>query len=523
MRPGTLLIIAPAIALLALVQSHLWVPTYDEQTRATPKRLTRFIEASSGDARILNPILHADTASGRIVDLVFEGLLELDEDLALREKLAERWDLSEWASIAVDAGESFPDGTPVTAELIEQRVLEHVRSQPAFSKLVASVRHETESTLEHRVELSDTPDSNTAHLRIEHPARVVFELIRIDKQFFERLAPVLGPEYGRRLTADRLMNVEPQRLRSVALAQSELPAVFMHQPVITFDLRRGVRFHDGHELDAHDVEFTYGAIMEPKNLSPRTSDFEPIDRVEVLDSHRIRVVYKRLFSPAVNAWTMGILPAHRLDAAALAREADSIRLSPEKRQSFGLRDSAFNRAPIGTGPFEFAGWESDEQIHLVRNDDYWDEPAQFGHFHFRVIPDSVTEEIEFRTGAVDTYAPQPHQVDRFARDPTYRAFSTLSSGYTYIGYNIRREPFTIRESGAHWAWRSTQARSSNTCSTARVSRRPDRIRRTLRGTTTTYHPCPTTRPPRSRCSTKRDTGAAPKDGSRRTASASSST
>lgn len=442
MRPGTLLIIAPAIALLALVQSHLWVPTYDEQTRATPKRLARFIEASSGDARILNPILHADTASGRIVDLVFEGLLELDEDLALRGKLAERWDLSEWASIAVDAGESFPDGTPVSAELIEQRVLEHVRSQPAFSELVASVRHETESTLERRVELSDTPDSNTAHLRIERPARVVFELIRIDQQFFERLAPVLGPEYGRRLTANRLMNVEPQRLRSAALAQSELPAVFMHQPVITFNLRRGVRFHDGHELDAHDVEFTYRAIMEPKNLSPRTSDFEPIDRVEVLASHRIRIVYKRLFSPAVNAWTMGILPAHRLDAAALAREADSIRLSPEKRQSFGLRDSAFNRAPIGTGPFEFAGWESDEQIHLVRNDDYWDEPAQFEHFHFRVIPDSVTEEIEFRTGAVDTYAPQPHQVDRFARDPTYRAFSTLSSGYTYIGYNIRREPFT---------------------------------------------------------------------------------
>ena len=442
MRPGTLLIVAPAVALITLVQSHFWIPTYDEQTRATPKRLARFIEASSGDARILNPILHADTTSARIVDLVFEGLLDLDEDFALRGKLAERWALSEWASIAVAIGESFPDGTPVTAESLKRRVLGHIRSQPGLSSLVRSTRGEPGSTLERSVELSDTTGSRTARVHVERPERVVFELNRVDQQFFERLAPVLGPEYGRQLTAERLVHVTPPSLRSAALAQMDLPAIFMHQPVIMFELRRGVRFHDGHEFDAHDVGFTYRAIMDPKNLSPRTSDFEPIERVEVLGPYRVRIIYKRLFSPAVNAWTMGILPAHRLDEAALAREADSGRLSPEKHRSFGLRDSAFNRAPIGTGPFKFAGWESDEQIHLVRNDDYWGEPAQFEHFHFRVIPDPVTQEIEFRTGAVDTYAPQPHQVDRFVRNPAYRAFSTLSLGYTYIGYNIRREPFS---------------------------------------------------------------------------------
>ena len=442
MRPGTLLIAVPALLLLALVLSHLLVPTYDEQTRATPKRLARFIEASSGDARILNPILNADTASSRIVDLVFDGLLDLDEDLALRGKLAERWDVGEWASVAVDPGDSFPDGTPVTAGRIERRVLAHARSQPALSGLVRSARHEAGSTTERSVELPDAAGPGAATVRIEHPERVVFELARVDQRFFERLGPVLGPEYGRRLTAERLVHVEPRSLRDAVLARTEPPAVFVHQPVITFDLRRGVRFHDGHEFDAHDVAFTWRAIMDPKNLSPRTSDFEPIDRVEVLGPHRVRIVYKRLFSPAVNAWTMGILPAHRLDAAALAREAASGRLPSGQDRPFGLRDSAFNRAPVGTGPFRFASWESDEQIHLVRNDGYWDGPARFEHFHFRVIPDPVTREIEFRTGTIDTYAPQPHQVDRFSRDSAYRAFSTLSRGYTYIGYNIRREPFS---------------------------------------------------------------------------------
>jgi ABC-type transport system substrate-binding protein len=49
--------------------------------------------------------------------------------------------------------------------------------------------------------------------------------------------------------------------------------------------------------------------------------------------------------------------------------------------------------------------------------------------------------MEFYAGTADAYAVRPHQVERLKQDPTYQGFSGLSFGYTYIGYNMRREPF----------------------------------------------------------------------------------
>ena len=52
--------------------------------------------------------------------------------------------------------------------------------------------------------------------------------------------------------------------------------------------------------------------------------------------------------------------------------------------------------------------------------------------------------MEFYAGTVDAYDVRPHQVARFQKDPKYQSFSGLAFGYTYIGYNLRREPFNDR-------------------------------------------------------------------------------
>ncbi len=102
---------------------------------------------------------------------------------------------------------------------------------------------------------------------------------------------------------------------------AELVPATEHNPVIQFDLRPNVRFHDGHEFDAFDVKFTYDAIMNPKNLSPRLADYEPVKAVEVIDPLKVKVVYKRLYSPAIGTWGMGILPEHLLNDEALTRRS----------------------------------------------------------------------------------------------------------------------------------------------------------------------------------------------------------
>ena len=178
--------------------------------------------------------------------------------------------------------------------------------------------------------------------------------------------------------------------------------------------------------------------MNPKNLSPRIADYEPVKAVEVVDPLTVRIVYKRLYSPAIGTWGMGILPEHLLNSRTLKKEALGLGKDPK---TFSMRQSTFNRQPVGCGPFKFRNWKSDQYITLDRFDDYWEGPPNYKRYIYRVIPDLLTQEMEFYAGTIDSYGVQPHQVNRLAKDPKFQNFSGAAFGYTYIGYNIRRKPF----------------------------------------------------------------------------------
>jgi len=96
---------------------------------------------------------------------------------------------------------------------------------------------------------------------------------------------------------------------------------------------------------------------------------------------------------------------------------------------------------VGCGPFVFREWRSDQYIALKRFDNYWEGPPNYKRYIFRIIPDLLTQEMEFYAGTVDNYGVPPHQVKRLEGDPRYQNFSGTSFGYTYIGYNMRRKPF----------------------------------------------------------------------------------
>jgi len=135
---------------------------------------------------------------------------------------------------------------------------------------------------------------------------------------------------------------------------------------------------------------------------------------------------------------MGLLPQHLLDSAALQGEARRSGLDPK---TMSIRTSEFNRKPVGCGPFRFREWKSDQHILLDRFDEYWEGPPNYLMYSYRIVPDALTQEMEFYAGTVDSYRVQPHQVERLKDDPRYQSFSGLSFGYTYIGYNLRRPPF----------------------------------------------------------------------------------
>lgn len=449
MKLKRLLIVFPLLLVAVLLQSYFWVPTYENQTTGNPQRLRKYIEGSIADAKILNPILNADGASSNITGYVFEGLLDLDENLNLRGRLATDWRITENAYLLVNSQKRLPDGTPVTGPELVQRIARALDSGalPELASVLSSVRLLPPEARTQTITLAEKdsqgrPAPIKIAVAIAVPERLAFSLSRVDQDFFTRLQPILGEHYLEEFPYEQHLRLaDSATLERIRPRFPELLPVAEHNPVILFNLRRGVRFHDGHECTARDVQFTYEALMNPKNLSPRTSDFEPIKDVEILDPYTVRVTYKRLYSPAITGWTMGILPEHLLNEQALQKEMDARGLSAAARAAFGMRDSVFNRHPIGVGPFRFVEWQGDEFIHLQRSAEYWERPPEYEHIYVRVIPDLLTQEMEFRTGAIDYYTALPHQVVRYKQDDTYQSFSSLAFAYSYIGYNMRKPLF----------------------------------------------------------------------------------
>ncbi len=443
------LILAPTVLILFLLQSYLWVPTYEQQTRGNPDRLNEYITASIGDASILNPILSADSASSDINSMVFEGLIDRDEELRFRGRLATSWEIYEEAFFYVNKDASIPGLRRAGAqELVALLGRAKTRDFPADPELKASLGNIREISVVPARDFLVTRDekmrekdkeSTQVKIRVSAPARIKLVLERVDQSLFENLSTLVGKDYFGSFNGEDCLNVYPVawQAKRAEYAREILPAT-EHNPIIMFHLRPGVKFHDGHIFDSDDVKFTFEAIMNPKNLSPRIADYEPVKRVEVVDPLTVRIVYKRLYSPALGTWGMGVLPEHLLNDDALKREAIPLGKDPEE---FSIRQSSFNRHPIGCGPFVFREWKSDQYIVLDRFDDYWEGSPNYKRYIYRIVPDLLTQEMEFYAGTIDSYNVQPHQVERLRDDARYQNFSGPSFGYTYIGYNMRRKPF----------------------------------------------------------------------------------
>jgi ABC-type transport system substrate-binding protein len=450
MRTKWLLIALPLLIFGVLAQSAFWVPTYASQAKSNPARLKTFLRANIGDAKLLNPILQTEISSQDVMfNNVTEALVDVDENGKLVPRLAERWELTEEAYLAVLPDRKLPDRTPVTPA----GLLAAVRAAWKGAKLgglEASIqglelvpgetRRLTETVLVDNAKGKKEPVDVSMTMSV--PERLKFRLSKVEPQLFERLESVVGASYFQNYPfADRFRLDKPTLSSQLRERFPDLLPVGEHNPIITFFVRPGVRWHDGVPLTGEDVKFTYEALINPKNVSPRAASYQMIKSVELVDELTVRMTYKRLYSPAIIDWALEIIPKHLLDAAGLEREMNVRGVTGEARKTFSLRTSNYNRDPIGTGPFRFSEWRPDQFIRLTRNEDYWGRKAEFAELYYRVIPDYLTMELEFQAGALDRYWALPHQAARYRNDPKYQVISSPEGYYMYIAYNERRPLF----------------------------------------------------------------------------------
>ena len=228
MSTKRVLIFAPLIIALFLLQSYFWVPTYQQQARGNPERYNEYITGSIGDAAIINPILSADSASSEIESKVFEGLIDRDQNLQFRGRLAESWQISEEAYFYVNGSAVLPGGIPADARSIET-LLEEARRKGDSSdeKLKKSLANIKEISLIGPQEVSITrqikdPQDNRKKIEVEiaaaAPTRIKLYLAQVDQELFENLTALLGKDYFHSFSPDQFLTTHPELPRPQLLA-----------------------------------------------------------------------------------------------------------------------------------------------------------------------------------------------------------------------------------------------------------------------------------------------------------------
>lgn len=196
--------------------------------------------------------------------------------------------------------------------------------------------------------------------------------------------------------------------------------------IITFHLRKGVKWHDGAPFVSEDVKFTYELIVDDKTPTAYDSDFRLIERVETPDNYTVKVFYKVPYAPALASWTTSILPSHLLKGVEITK-------------------SPLQRKPVGTGPYKFFEWKPGDSITLVANTGYFEGSPNIERYIFRIIPDSATMFLELLNGTIDLMGLSPLQYAKQTDNPRFKErydkYKYLSNSYTYVGYNLKNPLF----------------------------------------------------------------------------------
>jgi ABC-type oligopeptide transport system substrate-binding subunit len=187
------LIIAPALVSLVLLISYFWVPTYEEQTRGNPQRLEQFITASIGDATVLNPILSANSASSQIEGLVFEGLIDRDENLQYRGRVAERWRISEQAYFYVNDNAATLQWGALDGAELRSNLESALKADPDTGPYVTAVELLPAASYSLTRPIGRADQQRTITLKVQAPQRIRITLNRVDQLFSNTCGPIWAP------------------------------------------------------------------------------------------------------------------------------------------------------------------------------------------------------------------------------------------------------------------------------------------------------------------------------------------
>lgn len=202
---------------------------------------------------------------------------------------------------------------------------------------------------------------------------------------------------------------------------------------IVFNLRKGVKFHDGTDFNADAVVFSFARQYDPNHPYHQYGQwaywgwmFGDVEKMEKIDDYTVKLTLKR---PNASIMT------------SLAMFTVTI-VSPANAEKY--KEDAFKN-PSGTGPFKFVEWVKDDHITLEANENYWRERAKLDKLIFKVIPDPSARLMALEVGEVQGIEHlDPAHFDKVKANEDLKllaepgmniGYMAMNSGYGYIDAN----------------------------------------------------------------------------------------
>ena len=177
---------------------------------------------------------------------------------------------------------------------------------------------------------------------------------------------------------------------------------------VRFELRKGVKFHDGSPFTADDVLFSFDRIRQPQGTMQIY--VTGISEIKKIDSHTVDLI---LSAP------QPILLRNIIDFRIMSK-AWAEKNNTTKTQDYKAKEENFaSRNVNGTGPYRILGWQPEQRILMSRNDAWWEKPTgNVDQVVYTPIANQATRVAALLSGEIDLLTDLPTQdVDRLRRSP----------------------------------------------------------------------------------------------------------